>query len=315
MAQPIKKTLLKKNMSMEEMERQLNAITKNDVLLSFSTLSSKQVDPIYRRKYLQRITKLFTLEELIKKWGSSKTTVCKFFINNKISIFEEKNLFEKELNMLLEAENVTCKEIRKRITSMFAMYSVHTILRRYKISLNELKFYCSLFGMDDTTNFIPAKNEFFKDIPENYTLILNTDILKKKEEQTMQETKTTVDITTGLVDKVEFLNKTSNIDSQHQIKKSDDYYKKPISIIEFLKLPENTRKDRITTLLKDYDLKHDEIEKILGIPSVNYFRQVKARHLIFDDLRKNEIKKKLETFNTFEECQNFILEVFNSNSY
>jgi len=298
-------------MNEAEVETVLSKLNRNHNLLPFITLSSKQINPEARRLYLKRVLILFNTDELVAKWKTSKQNIHRFYITNNLPVFEGRNLFEKELNILLDCGSKH-GDVRKKLNALFSAYNTKSILSHYKLTYDELSYYCQLFGINIAVDFKTINIDSLGDIPAEYCLTLSnntsTSYFKKNEEgRKNMSIKTTVDITSGLVLKTEYeqTNLECNIDS----KSSATVHREPISIITFMKLSEKERNTRLKVLLNDLNLTNDEIEKILGIPSGEYLRKIKARHLIFDFHSKDKLKTALNKFKTFEDCQKFIIEI------
>jgi len=312
MSKSIKKLMQQKGTSEADIDKKLAKLSKNDTLMTINMLYSKQVPSDFRRKYLIRISELFNINELSSKWGAHKGTIYRTFIENDVGIFEGKNLLELELNALLNKANASKKEIRSRFYELFSKYKLDSILTAYGIECNELEYLGHLFGVNVKSYYeSPSENRTKIDLPNDYSLIKPTDGIGLGVERNMA-IKTTVDIKTGLVESVEqtvpSISKQDYAELAKAEKERKEFYKTPMSIITFLNLSEKERKERLE-ILDSYKLNADEIEKILGICSGDYYRKIKARHMIFDFNSKDKLKAHLEKLNSFEECQKFILDI------
>jgi len=308
MSNSVVKILQKKGATEKEIDVILNKLNKNHTLLPFNTLSSKQISPEARRMYLKRISYLFSNNELVSKWKTSKVNIHRFYITNNLPIFEGKNLLEKELNILLDCGNKH-GDVRKKLHNMLSSYGRESIQSHYGITVDEMRYYCQLFSIDlDSYYKVYTPHAA---IPSNFSLAENLTMTKRNDEQV--SLKTTVDIRTGLVVKTESEVVPRIEDAINMEKKAREINMTPISIITFLNLPYKDRRDRLIALSDHYKLENIEIEKILGIPSSDYFRKLKSRHMIFDFRGKEKLKEELKKFKNFAECQTRIKYIIENN--
>jgi len=322
MSNSILKTLQKKNMTQEQIDAELRKLNRNNSLLPINVLSTKQVNPEIRRAYLLRISELFSLDEIISRWKTTETIVSKFYFNNDVPMFRGKNSFEKEINILL-FYGTKHGEVRRILHEKFSEYRVKSFLTHYSLTEEELKYYCHLIGIN-----MQSYNDgsATKDLPSDFSLVpypvIETKrVLEIKKQDTTEEKgniekamdiQTSVDVRSGIVLKTNFTSLQKNREDEATRKHYRDLekeFKNPISIIAFLKFSYDERKHRLITLADTYKMKSDVIEKTLGIPSTDYFRKMKTRHMIFDFYNKEELKQAFSRFKTFEECQNLVLDI------
>jgi len=317
MSNSILKTLQKRNVTEREIDTELRKLTRDTTLLTFNVLSSKQMSSEARKKYLRRIIELFSVEELSTKWKTNKTTIYKFYINNDLPVFEGKNQFEKEINILLNT-GYKHNDVRRKLHSIFSDYSLKSILDNYGIIQSEMEYYCHVVGINLHSYYI-GSDCATEALPNGFSLSLSDGEvlkLKRNETQVMALTsKTTVDMNSGIVLKTVFSEPVKKVTNTIKSNELETLYKTPISIITFLSFSEKDRINRLKTLSDYYNLKDEEIEKLLGIPSREYLRKLKTRHLIFNFYNKEKLKEALSKLKTFEECRDFVFSIIKNGEY
>jgi len=300
----------------------IELISKNDPLLSFNTLTSKKFSEEYRKEYLKKVRNLFTIDELIVKWGlrKNKITLHKFFIANNVAIFDEDNKLAYELNFLISSKNVSNKEIRKRLINAIGKYTVPTLAFYYGLTDEAFIFYLDAFDVNEKENFTSTNLETFK----SFSMLTEEEksIITQKEGETVMnknktyEYTTTIDPESRLVIGVESkLVDTPPVMSFEEQNRRRKEQMMNMSIITFLNLPEKERTKKLTDLILLYSLKNHEIEKILGIPSEVYLRKLQARHMIFCFYKHEKLKEAFKKFKTFEECQVLVGDIISQNRY
>jgi len=286
--------------------KSIELLTRDDTILSFSTLSSKHTNAGYRKQYLEKMTELFSLDELSEKWKSNKLVVCGFLISNKVSPFNKRrNKLEEEIDTLIG--EIPIKEIRKRFQYAIETYNLDSFLRHYQITNKDFLNCLSLFG----GNYILNKEVSNKiDVPESFSLLKG--IEEKESEKNM-----TVDLVYNVDKHGNVFSLKSVITETNTtkvpVKQRENKIINPISIIQFLTLSEAERKASLKYL--DKALNIENLEKRLGIPSTMQLRKLKIRHMIFDFKKKEKLKEAFQKLKTFEDCQKLAFDIIKNKQY